>query len=108
MIRVDVYPRNGPKVSGLPTLSDATHELLVSLVILISCIACNRLILSLRGLYYSRVEGVSTTSGMLTQGHSIQVSPPSIGVVISSDTTTFVAHGIDDIWEVTSAPPWKT
>ena len=69
-----------------------THEPLVSLVILISCIACNRLILSLRGLYYSRVAGVSSTSATLTQGYTIHASPRSSGVFTPLDTTTFVAY----------------
>jgi len=69
-----------------------THELPVSLVILISCIACNRLILSLRGLYYSGVAGVSTTSETLTQGDSTQLYPPSGEVITSLDTTAFAVY----------------
>ena len=70
-----------------------THELLVSLVILISCIACNRLILSLRGLYYSRAVGGPTTEGTLTRGQTtVHVYPPSSGVVTLPDTSAFAAH----------------
>ena len=70
-----------------------TYSLFISLVILISCIACNRLVLSLRGLYYSRAVGGSTTPGTLTRGQAtIHVYPPSSGVVTLPDTSTFAAH----------------
>lgn len=63
-----------------------THELSVSLVILICCVACNRLILSLRGLYYSQAVGAS---GMQTSGRAtIQVYPPSSDGVTSLDRST--------------------
>ena len=66
-----------------------THELFVSLVILICCVACNRLILSLRGLYYSQAVGASIASGMRTSGRAtIQVYPPSSDGVTSLDRST--------------------
>ena len=76
-----------------------THKvLLISLVILIPCVACSRLILSLRGLYYSQMVVGPTTLGTQTKGEykpSIRValpSTPSSGAATSLDTSHFVIH----------------
>ena len=78
-------------------MSDAHSHRVVSLVILIPCVACSRLILSLRGLYYSQMVVGPTTLGTQTKGEykpSIRVGLPSTssGEATSLDTSMLAAH----------------
>ena len=91
-----VYPTNGSKVSDSLQTDGHSHSLpLLSIVILIPCIACSRLILSLRGLYYSQMNVGSTTSGMLTTNehwHTLLVSMPRASAATSLGTPILAAH----------------
>ena len=79
-------------------MSDAHSQRAVSLVILIPCVACSRLILSLRGLYYSQMVVGPTTLGTQTKGEykpSIRVGLPSTsssGEATSLETSTLAAR----------------
>jgi len=68
-----------------------THRNIVSLAILIPCIACSRLILSLRGLYYSQMVVGPTTLGTQTQGEY----KPSIGLGLPSTSSSGAATSLD-------------
>ena len=99
-----VYPTYGPKVSEFAKdYQTPTHcLLLVSLVFLISCIACSQLILSLRGLYYSRMVVSSTASGTMINGEyarSTRVSVPcasSSGAPTTLSTLTLATRGREE------------
>ena len=77
---------------------------LVSLIILISCIACNRLILSLRGLYYNQMAlGPANSGTQQTEGEyrgTIQIPMPSStfsGAATSLGVSMLAAHDEENV-----------
>ena len=95
----DIRPTDGHKVSGLLKTTSAHSQCLVSMVTLISCIASSRLILSLRGFYYSQMDIGPTTLDAVAKvefGHTTQGSvpyTPSSGTATSLRTSILAAYG---------------